>query len=184
MLARETNISGEVQLRVLVAKDGTVKSISLISGDPLLAQSAIEAVKQWRYQPTLVDGKPVEVETTVPVNYKLNSAPAPCTLGKIELQDQGNPLVGSVPYTYTGTDELQTLAVRATPLDAGKKPIPGLTIGQYTLRASSGTASFSVESHPSIGHAPADGEYLLIAIVAKNSGNVVCGQMLPFQRKW
>jgi TonB family protein len=190
MVARETNTSGEVQLRVLVAKDGAVKSVSLISGDPLLGQSAIEAVKQWRYQPTLVNGKPVEVETTVPVNYKLNAPlaaaakPAPCTLGRVEFQDQGNPLVGSVPYSYTGSDELQSLAVRATPLSADRKPIPGLTIGQYTLRATSGTASFSVESHPSMGRTPVDGEYLLIAIVAKSSGVVVCGEMLPFQRKW
>jgi hypothetical protein len=89
-----------------------------------------------------------------------------------------------VPYTYTGTDELQSIAVRATPLGADKKPIPGLTIGQYTLRASSGTASFSVESHPSIGHTALDSEYLLVAIVAKSSGEVLCGQMLPFRRKW
>jgi TonB family protein len=190
MLARQTHISGEVQLRVLVAKDGTVKSVEPISGHPLLAQSAMDAVKQWRYQSTLVNGEPVEVETTVPVDYKLNeepaaaAKPAPCTLGKIELQDQGNPLIGSVPYTYMGSDELQNVAVRGTPLGADKKPVPGLTIGQYTLRASSGTASFSIESHPSMGHTPADGQYLLVAIVLKSSGEVVCGEMMPFQRKW
>jgi hypothetical protein len=98
--------------------------------------------------------------------------------------DQGNPLVGNVPYSYTGGHDLQSMAIRGIPLNASKQAIPGLTIGQFTLRATNGTASFSVESHPSMGHAAVDGEYLLIVIVVKNTNEIVCQETVGFQRKW
>jgi TonB family protein len=69
--AKEQRIQGKVQLLAVIAKDGTVKSLEVISGDPALTQSALDAVRQWVYQPTLLNGEPVEVQTQIDVNYTL-----------------------------------------------------------------------------------------------------------------
>jgi TonB family protein len=75
-LARQARIQGIVVLKAIISKSGDVESLQLVSGHPILAPSAIEAVKQWKYKPFLVDGEPVEVETTVQVNFTLAGAPA------------------------------------------------------------------------------------------------------------
>jgi TonB family protein len=67
--ARENKIEGMVKLQVIVQKDGAVTVQDVVEGDPILSPSAIEAVKQWRYEPTLLDGKPVDVQTTIEVNF-------------------------------------------------------------------------------------------------------------------
>jgi protein TonB len=69
--AKQARIQGKVSLLAAIAKDGTVANLVVISGDPLLVPSALEAVKQWVYQPTLLNGNPVEVETQIDVNYTL-----------------------------------------------------------------------------------------------------------------
>jgi protein TonB len=71
-LARQTRISGTVRLHAIIAKDGTVQQLEVLSGHPLLVQAALDAVRQWRYQPTLLNGEPVEVDTTVDVIFSLN----------------------------------------------------------------------------------------------------------------
>ena len=71
-LARQTRISGTVRLHAIIGKDGAVKELQLESGHPLLVQSALDAVRQWRYQPTLLNGEPVEVDTTIDVIFSLN----------------------------------------------------------------------------------------------------------------
>jgi len=65
-----TNMQGEVKLHALIAKDGTIQSLSVSSGSPILAQAAIDAVRQWRYRPYLLNGQAVEVETFITVNFK------------------------------------------------------------------------------------------------------------------
>jgi protein TonB len=70
-LARQTRISGTVRLHAIIAKDGTIQSLSLESGHPLLVQAALDAVRQWKYQPTLLNGIPVEVDTTIDVVFSL-----------------------------------------------------------------------------------------------------------------
>jgi TonB family protein len=70
-LARQAEIQGTVVLRVQISKSGDVENIQLVSGHPMLAPSAIEAVKQWKYRPYLVNGEPVNVETDVTVNFTL-----------------------------------------------------------------------------------------------------------------
>lgn len=70
-VARHAGIEGAVRLRAIIDKDGTVQDVKVLSGPPVLAQAATEAVRQWRYQPTLMDGKPVNVVTTVTVEFKL-----------------------------------------------------------------------------------------------------------------
>ena len=66
------HISGTVHLRAIIGKDGTVRELEVVDGNPLLAQAARVAVQNWRYQPTRLNGEPVEVETYVTVNFVLN----------------------------------------------------------------------------------------------------------------
>jgi protein TonB len=70
-LARQARISGTVVLHALISKDGSIENLTLISGHPMLAPAAIDAVKQWKYRPYLLNGEPVEVETEVQVNFTL-----------------------------------------------------------------------------------------------------------------
>jgi periplasmic protein TonB len=70
-IARAAHISGTVQLRAIIGKDGIVRELEVISGNPLLAQSAKAAVREWRYRPTLLNREPVEVETYITVNFIL-----------------------------------------------------------------------------------------------------------------
>ena len=71
-LARQARIQGQVVLQAEISKDGTIQNLQLISGHPMLAPAAIEAVKQWRYKPYLLNGEPVAVETQVVVNFSLS----------------------------------------------------------------------------------------------------------------
>jgi len=63
--------SGTVILQATISKEGSIENLQLISGHPMLAPAAIEAVKQWKYKPYLLNGEPVEVETQVQVNFTL-----------------------------------------------------------------------------------------------------------------
>jgi periplasmic protein TonB len=69
--ARTAHISGTVELRAIIGRDGRVNSVEMLSGNPLLTRAAIEAVRQWRYRPTILDGEAVEVETRITVNFVL-----------------------------------------------------------------------------------------------------------------
>ncbi len=71
-LARQARIQGTVLLQAEISKDGTIENLRLISGHPMLAPSAIEAVKQWKYRPYILNGEPVEVETQITVNFTLS----------------------------------------------------------------------------------------------------------------
>jgi len=70
-LARQARIQGMVMLQAQISKDGSIENLQLISGHPMLAPAAIEAVKQWKYKPYLLNGEPVEVDTQVQVNFTL-----------------------------------------------------------------------------------------------------------------
>jgi protein TonB len=70
-LARQARIQGTVILQAEISKTGDIQNLRLISGHPMLAPAAIDAVKQWKYKPYLLNGEPVEVETTVQVNFTL-----------------------------------------------------------------------------------------------------------------
>ena len=70
--AREKRISGTVRLHAIIARDGSIAQMEIISGDPLLVKSSLDAVRQWKYRPTLLNGEPVEVDTTIDVVYALN----------------------------------------------------------------------------------------------------------------
>jgi periplasmic protein TonB len=70
-LARQARIQGQVVLHAVISKDGSIEGLTLVSGHPMLAPAAIEAVKQWKYKPYLLNGEPVEVDTEVLVNFTL-----------------------------------------------------------------------------------------------------------------
>ena len=70
-IAKQAHIQGTVVLHAIIAKDGTVQELQLISGHPLLVRAAMDAVKQWRYQPTTLNTEPVEVDTTINVIFTL-----------------------------------------------------------------------------------------------------------------
>jgi protein TonB len=62
---------GSVELMATINKDGAVTGVRVLSGDLMLAKSALEAVKQWKYRPYLLNGEPVEIETQITVNFRL-----------------------------------------------------------------------------------------------------------------
>jgi periplasmic protein TonB len=70
-LARQARIQGSVVLHAIIDKEGKVAQLEVISGHPLLVQAALDAVKQWRYRPTLLNGDPVEVDTTITVTFTM-----------------------------------------------------------------------------------------------------------------
>lgn len=71
-MALQTRTAGAVQLSAVIGKDGSVKSLHVVSGHQLLIRSALDAVAQWRYRPFLLNGEPVEVIGLVEVNFRLN----------------------------------------------------------------------------------------------------------------
>jgi len=71
VLAKSARIQGDVVLKAIIDREGNIQDLQLMSGHPMLAPAAIEAVKQWRYRPYLLNGQPVEVETTITVIFTL-----------------------------------------------------------------------------------------------------------------
>jgi periplasmic protein TonB len=70
-LAKSARIQGEVVLQAMISKQGTIENLHLLSGHPMLTAAAIDAVRQWRYRPYILNGEPVEVETQITVNFSL-----------------------------------------------------------------------------------------------------------------
>ena len=71
-LAKQARVQGTVRFQAIIGKDGTIQNLQLISGHPLLVPAATDAVKQWLYKPTLLNGEPVEVVTQIDVNFTLS----------------------------------------------------------------------------------------------------------------
>ncbi len=70
-LARQARIQGAVQLKAIIGVDGKIKSLTAVSGNPLLVDAALDAIRHWTYQPTLLNGIPVEVKTEIVVRFQL-----------------------------------------------------------------------------------------------------------------
>ena len=102
-LAKQARIQGVVRLQASIAKDGTVLNLTVVSGHPLLIPAALEAVKQWRYEPTLLNNEPVEVITQIDVNFSLSG------------EGSAAPLLGSesVPFSLDETEEPKRIRVSA-----------------------------------------------------------------------
>ena len=71
-IARDMHLSGGVHLQAIIGTDGRVRDLEILDGNPILTRAAVEAVRQWRYKPTLLNGAPVEVETFITVNFVLS----------------------------------------------------------------------------------------------------------------
>jgi TonB family protein len=71
MLPKQMGRSGRVELHAIIATDGTIQSLQVVSGDPMFYQSALEAVRQWRYTPTVLNGQVMEVDTYITVIYNI-----------------------------------------------------------------------------------------------------------------
>jgi protein TonB len=71
-IARAARVAGAVVIKATIGKDGTMKDLQVVSGHPMLVQAALEAVKQWRYKPWVLNGEPVEVDTVITVNFNLS----------------------------------------------------------------------------------------------------------------
>jgi protein TonB len=72
ILARQARIQGPVQLRAIISKNGTIENLTVESGHPMLTRAAIEAVRQWRYRPYLLNDEPIEIETEITVNFVIS----------------------------------------------------------------------------------------------------------------
>lgn len=72
ILARQNGIEGVVRLHAIISTDGSVAQLEVVSGQPLLVQASLDAVRQWKYKPTLLQGAPVEVDTTIDVIFQLS----------------------------------------------------------------------------------------------------------------
>jgi protein TonB len=70
-LAKTARIQGDVVLNAVISKNGTIENLRVMSGHPMLVTSALDAVKQWKYKPYVLNGEPVEVETTITVKFTL-----------------------------------------------------------------------------------------------------------------
>ena len=97
-LARQARISGTVVLRVIIGTDGSIESLTLVSGHPMLAPAAIDAVKQWKYKPFLLNGQPQKVDTEVTVNFELSPrSPADDLASGRSAGQSGNPTTAVSP---------------------------------------------------------------------------------------
>jgi len=72
LLARQARIQGTVLLRAVISREGTIENLQVVSGHPMLVQSAIDAVRHWRYRPYFLNDQAVEVETEITVNFVLS----------------------------------------------------------------------------------------------------------------
>jgi TonB family protein len=110
-LARQAHIQGTVVLKVEIDKAGDVQNVQLVSGHPMLAPAAIEAVKQWKYAPYLLNGTPMIVETSVQVNFTLANEPPSEVVGGDASSDRTPPevtggVIGAVPPSDTPASQL------------------------------------------------------------------------------
>jgi TonB family protein len=88
-LAKQANIQGTVVLTALIGKDGHMQDLKVVRGHPLLVQAALDAIRQWVYQPTMIDGEPVEVRTEISLNFLL----PPSGNGEARVPPEGYPSV-------------------------------------------------------------------------------------------
>lgn len=91
-LAKQIHICGTVELHAIIDKEGFIQSLEYVSGHPLLMKAAIDAVKQWQYKPTLLEGKPVEVDTKISVAFTMDKCAAsqPSSAPDSQSQPAGN----------------------------------------------------------------------------------------------
>lgn len=123
-LAKSAHVSGTVLLHCIIGRDGTVQDLQYISGPPLLMKNAMDAVRQWRYKPTLVNGAAVQVDTTVSVVFTLGGPPTSDATQQLQLKpadrykftDYVNDFAGVI-----GPDDKSRLDLICKDLDQNKE---------------------------------------------------------------
>jgi TonB family protein len=102
-LARQARIEGTVVLRAVISKEGSIEQLTLVSGHPILVQAAIDAVKQWKYKPYLLNSEPVELDTEIQVNFTLSSSEPPASANATP-DAQVRNLLNDASETHTRSD--------------------------------------------------------------------------------
>ena len=150
--ARNDGIQGTVVLKVVTDYSGDVKEVSVVSGDPALAQAAADAVKQWKYKSYQADGSPAEIETQVSINFHLKTNPPPAAppLGTFGNDVYSNDYFG-ILYP------LSRDWVRHTDVMRGKMASEGNAQGTYVLLAA---VHIPQDAEPS----RADSEFTVFAV--------------------
>jgi TonB family protein len=138
--ARSNGVQGAVRLRVKVAKDGSVSSVDVMSGDPLLVESAIQAAKQWRYQPFINCGQPMEAQSIENVRYSLNGSNATVTIATppSRVRVASGVALGNLVYKVNPT----------YPLEAKAQRIQGEVVLKAVIGKNGGLQDISVISGP------------------------------------
>ena len=147
-LARQARIQGTVILKIVISKSGNVQNLQLVKGHPMLAPAAFEAVRQWKYQPYLLNGEPVEVETNVQVNFVLGPKPTaggiagdapgglpPGDIGSVRTTDPQSPPDPRTPKRVRVSESvMQALLIHK--VDPVPPTEPGMNIpGSVVLKA-------------------------------------------------
>lgn len=160
-LARQARVQGTVVLHALIGKDGTIQDLKVVSGHPMLTAAAIEAVKLWRYKPYLLNGEPVLVETTINVNFVLNTAPSePPPNSGTGGPSEAQPYELATESSSSGSDASNPPAAAQASQGPTSNPYPG------AYRVGGGVSA------PKAIHAPSP-KYSKQARQAKYQGTVV-----------
>ena len=128
-IAKAQRLQGVVVLQAVIGKDGLLHSITVVSGPPLLQQAAIDAVKQWKYQPYLLGGEPVEIKTQVNLQFALDGV-APSQQNQAAAQTTAEPAESHPNSSSASMDSPKRLSVlgiyRGETLDSAVKAITSL----------------------------------------------------------
>jgi len=123
-LARQARIQGTVFLKIIISKEGDVRDAQLVSGHPMLAPAAIAAVKQWKYRPYTQDGDPVEIATSVRVDFRMADDPQP----KMIVGDAAGP--DAAPAVSIPDTDVPEAVMRGQRIDKFDPVYPQIAIEQ------------------------------------------------------
>jgi TonB family protein len=158
-LARQARIQGTVVLSIVINKDGEVRDTKLVSGHPMLAPAATEAVKQWRYKPYISDDKPVEVETVVRVNFRMPDGPDSRTPGGLPAGSPPRVVVPQLVRVSAGVMQglLDHKVDPEYPADAKENHIEGTVMLNVDVDSDGNVARVElVSGHPMLAPAAMD----------------------------
>ncbi len=96
-IAKTAHVSGAVVLQAIISKTGTIEDLSVVNGPLMLRQAAVDAVRTWRYKPYELNNQPVEVETTIDVNFALSDGPRGSGANDNIFGEHGQPVVRAAP---------------------------------------------------------------------------------------
>jgi len=153
-LARQARIQGTVILKVRISKSGDVVNVQLVSGHPMLAPAAIEAVKQWKYDPYLLNGDPVVVETNVAINFTLSDKPPGEGVAGVVSNTPGNQTSPAVPLRVRVSSGVAQglLLSKVNPIypdEAREERIQGVVVLQATIDKEGNVANLQlISGHP------------------------------------